>query len=139
MTSTLYRHGAVYSTAEPFAEALVVVDGVVAWLGSDAAADGLLDSVDEVVDLEAALVTPAFVDAHVHLLETGLALRGIDLTPRAGVRSVSDALDAVARAAAENPGAPILGHGWDETEWPDGRPPTRQELDVAGGGDAVYL
>ena len=139
MTSTLYRHGAVYSTAEPFAEALVVVDGVVAWLGSDAAADGLLDSVDEVVDLEAALVTPAFVDAHVHLLETGLALRGIDLTPRAGVRSVSDALDAVARAAAENPGAPILGHGWDETEWPEGRPPTRQELDVAGGGAAVYL
>ncbi len=139
VTSTLYRHGAIYSSAEPFAEALVVSDGIVAWLGADTAADGLRDSVDEVVDLEGALVAPAFVDAHVHLLETGLALRGVNLSADGGVRSAETLLEAVARAAAANPGAPVLGHGWDEADWPDKRLPTRQELDHAGSGAEVYL
>ena len=139
MTSTLYRHGAIYSSAEPVAEALLVSDGIVAWLGADTAADGLRDSVDEVVDLEGALVAPAFVDAHVHLLETGLALRGVNLSADGGVRSAETLLEAVARAAAANPGAPVLGHGWDEADWLDKRLPTRQELDHAGSGAEVYL
>ncbi len=33
----------------------------------------------------------------------------------------------------------LLGHGWDETGWPEGRPPTREELDLACEGAAVYL
>lgn len=139
MTSTLYRHGAIYSSAEPFAEALVVADGLVAWLGSDTAADGLLDSVDEVVDLDGALVAPAFVDAHVHLLETGLSLRGVDLSAAGGVHSAAELLEVIGRAAAANPGAPILGHGWDQTDWLDGLLPTRHGLDLAGRGTEVYL
>ena len=33
----------------------------------------------------------------------------------------------------------MLGHGWDETRWPEGRPPTREELDRASYGGVVYL
>ena len=33
----------------------------------------------------------------------------------------------------------MLGHGWDETAWPEHRPPTRQELDRASYGGVVYL
>lgn len=68
MTSTLYRNGVVHSSADPFAEALVVADGQVAWLGSEATVHTVADVVDEVVDLDGALVTPAFVDAHAHVL-----------------------------------------------------------------------
>ncbi len=31
---------------------------------------------------------------------------------------------------------PIWGHGWDDTRWPGGRPPTTAELDAAVGGPA---
>ena len=58
---------------------MLVVDDTVAWVGSDEAAAGHAPSADEVVDLDGALVTPAFVDAHVHLTETGLAKAGLDL------------------------------------------------------------
>lgn len=142
MTSTLYRHGVVHSPSDPFAEAVLVEDGTVAWMGSDDTADGLVAGVDEVVELDGALVAPAFVDAHVHLLETALAARGVDLSVAAGVRSLADALAAVARAAAARPAGerhPLLGHGWDERDWPEGRAPTRAELDAVGQGLPVYL
>ena len=143
MSSTLYRNGVVHSPADPFAEALLVADGTVTWIGADDTAAGLAANADTVVDLDGALVAPAFVDAHAHVLETGLALDGVDLTPAGGVRSLADALAAVHRAADAAPvGAsdrPLLGFGWDETGWPERRPPTRAELDAAAGGRPVYL
>jgi predicted amidohydrolase YtcJ len=142
VSSTLYRHGVVHSPADPFAEALLVEDGTVAWMGSDDTADGLVAGVDEVVELEGALVAPAFVDAHVHLLETALASAGLDLRAEAGVTGVGDVLDAVARAAAERAAGdrrPVRGTGWDEGTWPERRPPTLAELDAAGQGLPVYL
>ncbi len=140
MSSTLYRHGVVHTAADPFAEAVLVDDGTVAWIGADDTADGLASRADEVVDLDGALVAPGFVDSHVHVLETGLALESIDLSPAGGVHSLADALDAVHRASRQRSGdAPVLGFGWDELRWPEGRPPTRDELDAAGGGAPVYL
>lgn len=140
MSSTLYRHGVVHSAADPFAEAILVDDGTVVWLGADDTADGLASRADEVIDLDGALVAPGFVDAHVHVLETGLALESVDLSPESGVHSLADALDAVHRAARERTSdAPVLGFGWDELRWPEGRPPTREELDAAAGGAPVYL
>lgn len=140
MSSTLYRHGVVHSPADPFAEALVVEDGVIAWIGADDTADGMADRADEVVDLDGALVAPGFVDAHAHLLETGFALDGVALTPEAGVLSLADALAAVHRASRARSGSePLLGHGWDEQAWPEGRAPRVDELDQAAGGRPVYL
>jgi len=132
--SVLYRGGSVYSPADPFATAMLVDGGTVAWVGSDAAAAG--HAADEVVELDGALVTPAFVDAHAHLTETGLALTGVDL---ATATSLAQALQRVEDAGRRSGGRPVLGHGWDERRWPEGRPPTRTELDRASYGGAVYL
>ncbi|MGV9263100.1 amidohydrolase [Kitasatospora sp. NPDC003701] len=136
--TVLLRGGAVYSPADPFATAMLVEGEHVAWVGSDGAAEAYADSADEIVELDGALVTPAFVDAHVHATATGLALTGLDLT---GLPSLAAALDAVAAfvAARPEPGGVLIGHGWDETGWPEGRPPTLAELDAAAGGAAVYL
>jgi hypothetical protein len=136
----LYRHGVIHSPSDPSAEAVLVADGVVAWLGTEDVASGLADSVDDVIDLDGALVAPAFVDAHAHLLETGFVREGVDLSERGGVRSLAEALDRVATAARGlAPGMALLGHGWDETSWPEGRGPTREELDRASAGAPVYL
>jgi predicted amidohydrolase YtcJ len=139
VTSTLYRGGVVHSAADPFAEALLVDDGVITWIGADDTADGLAARADRVIDLQGALVAPGFVDAHVHLFEVGLALAGVDLSASAGVRTLEGALGAVARAAdAAGADDVVLAFGWDERAWPQGRAPTAQELDAAGGGRPVY-
>jgi len=138
---TLYRAAAVHtpaSTADPAAGdgaagALLVDGAAVAWVGPADDADP--DVADAVVDLPGAVLAPAFVDAHAHVTETGLLLRGVDLQ---GVRTLTDLLDRVAAGARTGTGT-VLGHGWDETLLAEGRPPTATELDRAAGGAAVYL
>lgn len=134
--SILYRGGSVYSPADPFASAMLVSGDTVAWVGSDDAAAGHAVNADEVVELDGALVTPAFVDAHVHTTETGLALTTLDLH---ATTSLAQALRQVEDAARRAAGRPVLGHGWDERGWPERRPPTRAELDRASYGGSVYL
>ncbi|MFF7764451.1 amidohydrolase [Streptomyces griseorubiginosus] len=135
--TVLLRRGEVHSPADPFATAMVVERGQVAWVGSEGAADAFADGVDEVVDLDGALVTPAFTDAHVHTTATGLALTGLDLSD---APSLAAALDLVRDFATARPDDRVLlGHGWDAARWPDGRPPTRAELDEATGGRPLYL
>ncbi|GAA2556918.1 amidohydrolase [Winogradskya consettensis] len=134
MTSVvLFKGGRFYSAADPRATAMLVRDGRIGWLG----ADGDAPSADRVVDLGGGLVTPAFVDAHIHATDTGLAADGLDLS---GVRSAGELLDAVAGfAAGKASDAVVLGHGWDESTWLVQSPPSGEELEKAAGGRRVYL
>ncbi len=135
--TVLLRGGEVHSPADPFATAMVVERGHVAWVGSEGAADAFASGVDEVVDLEGALVTPAFVDAHVHTTATGFALTGLDLSSAA---SLAEAAERIRAHAAARPGDRVLlGHGWDASRWPERRPLTRDELDGLTGGRPLYL
>ncbi|KOV87829.1 amidohydrolase [Streptomyces sp. NRRL WC-3618] len=135
--TVLLRGGEVHSPADPFATAMLVERGHIAWVGSEGAADAVAGAADEVIDLDGALVTPAFTDAHVHTTATGLALTGLDLSD---APSLDAALTRVRAFAAARPADRVLlGHGWDAARWPGGRPPTRAELDEATGGRALYL
>lgn len=135
---TLYRNGSVYTAADPFATAMLVDGDTVAWVGSEQAATSIADASMEVIDLHGALLAPGFVDSHVHLTESGIALDSLQL---GSVRSARELLDAVAGfcASAASEGGAVLGHGWDETRWTDPALPSREELERAAGGRNVYL
>jgi predicted amidohydrolase YtcJ len=135
---TIYKHGAVLTPegTQPAPTALCVDGGTIAWMGPDIGLAPYADGADEVVDLAGRLVTPAFVDAHVHLSQTGLRLAGLDLS---SATSRDDVLDAVSAHTRSHTDAVVLGFGWDETAWPDPRPPSGTELDRAAPGRAVYL
>ncbi|GAA0528400.1 amidohydrolase [Paractinoplanes ferrugineus] len=131
--SVLYTSGRFYSAADPRATAMLVRDGRIAWLGDSADAP----AADRRVDLDGALVTPAFVDAHLHATDTGLAFDGLDLS---AVRSPAELLARVAEFAATRPADGVVhGHGWDESTWADQTPPTAAQLEVASGGRRTYL
>jgi predicted amidohydrolase YtcJ len=134
-TTTLYRGGRVYGAADPGATALVVDGERIAWIGSDEAAAGYADGVDAVVELAGALVTPTFVDSHVHTSATGMGLRSVGLT---SARSLREVLDRIENAARKRAGRPIYAPNWDERDWPEHRPATGAELDRASYGGAVY-
>lgn len=134
---TLLRGGSVYSPADPHATAIAVDDGVVSWIGDDTGAGSYANGADEVVDLDGRLVTPAFVDSHLHTVQLGFQLSGLDLTRPA---TLAECLDAVAAHAARTPADQVIvGHGWDETRWAESRPPTAAELDRAAPGRRIYL
>ncbi|KUM33038.1 amidohydrolase [Arthrobacter sp. EPSL27] len=133
---TLYRNGSVYTAADPFATAMLVDGDTVAWVGSEQAATSIADSSMDIIDLHGALLAPGFVDSHVHLTETGIALDGLQL---GGVRSARELLDAVAASSGTGTGGTLMGHGWDETQWDESALPSREELERASGGRPVYL
>lgn len=128
---TVYRNGVLHARGPVVPTAFVVDDARIAWVGSGEDAP---DDVDAVVDLDGALVTPGLVDAHVHVLETGLATVAADLS---GAVSLQDALDRL--AAARPCGGVVLAYGWDESGWPEQRPPTADEVERAVGGAPAYV
>ncbi len=132
----LFRGGYVHTPADPHATAICVEDGQIVWTGDDDASAHFEDNATRVVDLRGRLVTPAFVDAHAHLAQTGFAAVGLDLSP---ATSLPEALDALADFAKTARGAVILGFGWDETGWPEQRTFSRDEVDRATGGRAAFL
>ena len=135
MSTRLLVGGAVYSPTAPDATAMAVTDGVVAWVGEDAVGRALHPGA-EVVDLGGRFVAPAFVDTHVHATSAGLALRGLDLSSAGSLR---ECLDLVTARAAVDPTGILWGHGWDDSRWPENRPPTRAEINACAPGRPVYL
>src|SRR3954451_16058170 len=112
--------------------ALHVVDDRIAWLGDAADAP----AADRVIAGEGALLAPAFVDAHVHATATGLALTGLDLHVSL---SLAEAVASIAAHRAATPSGILLGTGWDETGWPEGRGLTRDDVDAVVGDRPAYL
>jgi len=136
--TTLLLGGRVYTPAMPDATAIAISDGpdgVVAWVGADDVGRRQFPEA-RVVDLDGGFVTPAFVDAHVHVTATGLALVGLDLRAAA---SRDHALRLVAEYARRHPDGPVWGHGWDESRWPEPVPPTTADLDDLLGNRPAYL
>ena len=132
----LLRGGYVHTPADPHATALCVEDDAIVWTGDDDASAHFEDGADRVVELEGRLVTPAFVDSHVHLSQTGIAASSIDFSD---VSSLAEALDALAAHARTAALPVVLGLNWDDTRWPEGRPFTREEVDRAVDGRVAYL
>lgn len=133
--TTLLINGRVHSPAHPDATAMAVREGTVAWLGSDAVGRAQFPDAD-IVDLDGGFVAPGFVDCHVHLTATGLTLIGLDLR---GAISRQHCLDLVAEHHRRHPDGVVWGHGWDETGWPEGQPPSTDDIDAVVGDRPAYL
>lgn len=86
-------------------------------------------------DLDGCVIGPGFVDAHVHLTATGLALAGLDL---AHADSRAEVLRSVEVHAAQHTGRVLWGHGLDPLRLTDGVP-TPDELTTVARGRAVHL
>ena len=123
--------------ASPTAAAVAVKDGRFVAVGSDAEVGALAGAGTRVVDLAGATVIPGLIDAHNHLLSTGLTLTQVLLYD---CRSIPEIVDRVAdRASATPPGRWIVGRGWDESLLAERRHPTRHDLDRAAPDHPVVL
>lgn len=112
----------------PDADSLVIRDGRIARICSRE----LLPDVDvsdaEWIDLGGKAVVPGFIDAHVHLFNTGLTESGW----RVGLAGMSrdETLVVLAAAAGDRGGGDwVVGGGWDEGIWTSQKYLSREELD----------
>ena len=132
----LIHGGPIYTGAEtaPTAEVVQVRDGRIVYVGAAVgapSADGL-----EVIDLNGAALFPGFTDGHAHL--DGIGWRELTLNLE-GSASVAEAMARLTAWAESHPEGPIVGRGWIETHWPEGRFLTAADLDAAAPGRIVLL
>ncbi len=143
----LVIHGGSVITLDatrPTAGAVAIADGRVVGLADSTRAEWLA-SKPRVIDLDGAVVMPAFVDHHVHLFNVGMALLNARDGGRlaielGGVRSLEEVGSLVrARAAAQPAGSWILGSGWSQASWGTQALPSHEVLDRAAPGHPVFL
>lgn len=131
----------IYSMDErlPQASALVIRSGRVVAVGeteqilSQYGGDGRTKA--ERLDLAGRTVIPGLIDAHIHLQHYALGLQKVDCE----TRTRAECLERVAeRARSTPPGEWILGHGWNQNEWPEGFGDAAM-LDAVAPHNPVYL
>ncbi|GEE00150.1 amidohydrolase [Gordonia spumicola] len=135
MSTVHYRNGRVFTAADTGWVSSLIVDGdTIAYVGDTDTADTW--GADRTVDLGGALVLPAFVDAHTHLVSLGESLGQVDLVD---AEDLADIQERLRRAVADAPDAPrIIGRSWLYGAL-DGSTPDRHMIDAAVADRPVYL
>jgi predicted amidohydrolase YtcJ len=121
----------------PFQQAVAIRGNSIVSVGTSAAVAGLQGPGTKVIDLKGRFTMPGFNDAHIHFSGGSERLNEVDLT---GVCTVPSIQKYIAEYAAAHPDAAwIRGGGWEYTCFPNGRLPTRQDLDAVVADRPVFL
>lgn len=121
----------------PLAEAVALRGDRIVAVGASEDLKALKGPRTKLVDLRGKVVVPGFVDSHTHLARHGLDLLRLDLSEAKSLKSLIEAVRK--KAKAQPPGSWIIGHGWDESRWPEPRYPTRDDLDHVAEHHQVLL
>lgn len=137
-TDILIHGGPIHTgvDAAPTAEAVLIRDDRILFVGALAAAKSKAAKDVRDIDLKGAAAYPGFVDAHAHLVGIGLRELTLNLDQ---TQSVAELIASVKTYAAAHPEGAIFGRGWIETHWPEKRFPTKADLDAAAPGRIVVL
>lgn len=115
--SVVFHNGFIHSSSDPFATAIFIEDGVVAWIGDEDSAQSFKKRAEQVIDLEGALIAPAFVDTHVHILETALSAASVPVGPAHGGHSVEALFALLAPFVDAAGGGVVTATGFDDSLW----------------------
>ena len=136
----VYVHGRIYTVdpTRPWAQALAVRGERLLAVGEEQDVRAFQGRRTKVVDLGGRLVTPGFIDAHVHFTDGGWYLKNVALRD---ARTMAEVAHRVAAYLAAHPQADwVLGEGWSYTypDLPQGEF-HRQIIDAVAAGHPVLL
>ena len=125
------------STSKPRCEAVAVVFGRIAEIGSTGDIMRGVGGGTKVIDLDGKTVLPGFIDTHVHLDDFGLTLRTVNMEGAASVAEVRRLLSE--RVSRTPKGDWVLGRGWNENVLREKRLLTRWDIDEVSPDNPAYL
>jgi hypothetical protein len=115
-------------TGRRYADALLVDQGRVVAVGTEAEVRRSAPTGTESEDLSGRLLIPGLIDSHLHLADLTLSREALDVS---GAQSLGELVTLVRRWAAEHPTGMVVGFGWTADRLGRLAPPTRTELDDA--------
>jgi len=123
--------------AQPRAQALAARHGRFVAVGSAQEVRGLAGPDTRVLDLAGRTVIPGFIDAHLHVLSSGIAhVASVDCD----LRSIGEIQEALRARASETPeGEWVQGFKYDDTKTAEGRFLTVDDLDAVSRDHPVFV
>src|SRR5512140_4022186 len=131
--------GPIYTAvdARPKVEAVAVRQGRIAFAGTHAGAQALVGPKTKVIDLAGSALFPGFTDSHAHL--DGIGERELTLNLE-GSKSAAEVTQRLKAYLAEHkPTGAVVGRGWIETGWPEGRFLQKGDLDAVAPDTPVIM
>jgi predicted amidohydrolase YtcJ len=110
-------------------QALAIGNGRVVALGTNKQILPLKSKLTNTVNLRDRTVLPGFHDSHIHLLNYGMLLRTLDLSPAQSIGEIKRRVKRWTATAGDDTW--VLGRGWDDEKLREHRYPTRGDLDLA--------
>ncbi|UCH96477.1 MAG: amidohydrolase [Candidatus Aminicenantes bacterium] len=122
---------------QPWAQACAIKNGRFTALGDNNFIKKFQGKNTRIIDLNQSLAVPGFNDAHVHFLDGGLYLSGIDLRGAADENEFKKRIQNYAGKLGK--GEWILGGYWDHEAWPSKKHPTKELIDDITGDNPVLI
>jgi len=140
LADTIYLGGDILTMRGPqpeYAEAIVVRDGTIAFVGTAVEAKKAAGPSAKTVDLGGKTLLPGFIDTHGHFVYFGKNLVDADLF---GCRDVPELIARMKKQAERTPaGGWIVGFGYQPRQMKEGRTPTIEELDQVSADRPVMI
>jgi len=135
---TAFINGKVFTVNDnqPYAEAVVVEDGLIKFVGSTNKANKYIDYQTEVIDLQGKLMLPGFIDSHLHFISGGYYLLGINLRPALSKEEFVFILKDYVKGKE---GRWVTGGRWDHESWQDISLPTKELIDSITPNTPVFV
>ncbi len=118
------------------AESVAIKDDSIIFVGSNKDIESYKCNA-VIMDLSDAFVYPGFIDAHVHLKGTGYRELTLNLQGSKSLKEMLTSVQIYANKIAK--GEWVVGRGWIEKKWPEGRFPTKEELDLISSDKPILL
>ncbi|MCS7386618.1 MAG: amidohydrolase [archaeon GB-1867-005] len=122
---------------KPKAEAIAIKDKKIIYVGSNKDVEELIGGNTKVIDVKGKTVVPGFIDTHIHLIGFGFSLMWIDLRDATSIEDIKSKVKSKVEVTPK--GRWILGRGWDQDKFIEGRYPTRWDLDEVSPENPVML
>jgi predicted amidohydrolase YtcJ len=121
----------------PRAQAVAINRGQIMAVGNNDAIGDMADASTKIIDLEGRLVLPGMIDSHFHYYEWARMRKHLNLGE---VASFSECMRNIHIAAAKKkPNEWIIGQGFNESDWPENRMPSRKDLDEVAPHHPVII
>ena len=122
--------------SHPWAEAVAMSGDRIAAVGSNAEIRALASPSTRIIDAGGGMVTPGFIDSHIHFLSGGMNLASVQLRD---ARTPAEFISRIKSfAATVPPGTWITGGDWDHENW-GGELPQRSWIDSLTPNNPVWI
>ncbi len=134
----VFINGKIFTVNErqPYAEAVVIDQNKIIFVGSRSDAKEIINGNTEVFDLNGKLMLPGFIDSHTHFISGGLSLLGLDLH---NAKSAGEFVSLLKKFARKNKGKWITGGNWDHELWDTKELPSRKLIDEFTQDTPVFI